>query len=320
MEYILEARHLCKEFILDKDWRGRVTQTVRAVDDVSLGIPLGRTVGLVGESGCGKSTFGRTLLGLYSKTSGEVLFKGDPMETPDQLQQLRQSVQMIFQDPYASLNPRMTVDDIIGEPLIIHKVYARSTDRRQRVKELLELVSLTDEQGRRYPHEFSGGQRQRIGIARALALNPLCLICDEPISALDVSIQVQVVNILQELQQRLGIAMLFIAHDLAMVQHISHQIGVMYLGRLVELGDAGEVYHHPQHPYTRALIDVIPRPNPHIRQHRSLVGEVPSPLDPPSGCPFHPRCPQSMIRCRQEVPVWRLIGENHFSACHAIPY
>lgn len=313
---LIDVHHLTKQFIVRTDWLGRPRTVLTAVHDVSLTIHSGETVGLVGESGCGKSTFARTVLGLYKKTSGTVLFKGKDVENPDTADAFHRQVQMIFQDPYASLDPRMTVEDIIGEPLRNYGICSSPSQLRQRVAQLLDEVDLTREAAQRYPHEFSGGQRQRVGIARALALEPDCIFCDEPISALDVSVQVQIVNMLQRLQKERNLAYLFIAHDLAMVHHLSRRIGVMYLGRLVELGDGDAVYHRPLHPYTQALIAAVPVPDPHCRRQICLSGEVPSPLDPPAGCVFHPRCPLADERCRSEVPVLRDMGAGRMAACH----
>ena len=313
---LIDVHHLTKQFIVRTDWLGRPWTVLTAVHDVSLTIHSGETVGLVGESGCGKSTFARTVLGLYKKTSGTVLFKGKDVENPDTADAFHRQVQMIFQDPYASLDPRMTVEDIIGEPLRNYGICSSPSQLRQRVAQLLDEVDLTREAAQRYPHEFSGGQRQRVGIARALALEPDCIFCDEPISALDVSVQVQIVNMLQRLQKERNLAYLFIAHDLAMVHHLSRRIGVMYLGRLVELGDGDAVYHRPLHPYTQALIAAVPVPDPHCRRQVCLSGEVPSPLDPPAGCVFHPRCPLADERCRSEVPVLRDMGAGRMAACH----
>jgi oligopeptide/dipeptide ABC transporter ATP-binding protein len=313
---LIDVHHLTKQFIVRTDWLGRPRTVLTAVHDVSLTIHSGETVGLVGESGCGKSTFARTVLGLYKKTSGTVLFKGKDVENPDTADAFHRQVQMIFQDPYASLDPRMTVEDIIGEPLRNYGICSSPSQLRQRVAQLLDEVDLTREAAQRYPHEFSGGQRQRVGIARALALEPGCIFCDEPISALDVSVQVQIVNMLQRLQKERNLAYLFIAHDLAMVHHLSRRIGVMYLGRLVELGDGDAVYHRPLHPYTQALIAAVPVPDPHCRRQVCLSGEVPSPLDPPAGCVFHPRCPLADERCRSEVPVLRDMGAGRMAACH----
>lgn len=313
---LIDVHHLTKQFIVRTDWLGRPRTVLTAVHDVSLTIHSGETVGLVGESGCGKSTFARTVLGLYKKTSGTVLFKGKDVENPDTADAFHRQVQMIFQDPYASLDPRMTVEDIIGEPLRNYGICSSPSQLRQRVAQLLDEVDLTREAAQRYPHEFSGGQRQRVGIARALALEPDCIFCDEPISALDVSVQVQIVNMLQRLQKERNLAYLFISHDLAMVHHLSRRIGVMYLGRLVELGDGDAVYHRPLHPYTQALIAAVPVPDPHCRRQVCLSGEVPSPLDPPAGCVFHPRCPLADERCRSEVPVLRDMGAGRMAACH----
>lgn len=313
---LIDVHHLTKQFIVRTDWLGRPRTVLTAVHDVSLTIHSGETVGLVGESGCGKSTFARTVLGLYKKTSGTVLFKGKDVENPDTADAFHRQVQMIFQDPYASLDPRMTVEDIISEPLRNYGICSSPSQLRQRVAQLLDEVDLTREAAQRYPHEFSGGQRQRVGIARALALEPDCIFCDEPISALDVSVQVQIVNMLQRLQKERNLAYLFIAHDLAMVHHLSRRIGVMYLGRLVELGDGDAVYHRPLHPYTQALIAAVPVPDPHCRRQVCLSGEVPSPLDPPAGCVFHPRCPLADERCRSEVPVLRDMGAGRMAACH----
>lgn len=313
---LIDVHHLTKQFIVRTDWLGRPRTVLTAVHDVSLTIHSGETVGLVGESGCGKSTFARTVLGLYKKTSGTVLFKGKDVENPDTADAFHRQVQMIFQDPYASLDPHMTVEDIIGEPLRNYGICSSPSQLRQRVAQLLDEVDLTREAAQRYPHEFSGGQRQRVGIARALALEPDCIFCDEPISALDVSVQVQIVNMLQRLQKERNLAYLFIAHDLAMVHHLSRRIGVMYLGRLVELGDGDAVYHRPLHPYTQALIAAVPVPDPHCRRQVCLSGEVPSPLDPPAGCVFHPRCPLADERCRSEVPVLRDMGAGRMVACH----
>lgn len=313
---LIDVQHLTKQFIVRTDWLGRPRTVLTAVHDVSLTIHAGETVGLVGESGCGKSTFARTVLGLYNKTSGTVLFKGKDVENPDRADAFHRQVQMIFQDPYASLDPRMTVEDIIGEPLRNYGICTSRSQLRQRVEQLLDEVDLSREAAQRYPHEFSGGQRQRVGIARALALEPDCIFCDEPISALDVSVQVQIVNMLQRLQKERSLAYLFIAHDLAMVHHLSKRIGVMYLGRLVELGDGDAVYHKPLHPYTQALIAAVPVPDPHCRRQICLSGEVPSPLDPPSGCVFHPRCPLADERCRNEVPALRDMGAGRMVACH----
>lgn len=315
---LITIRHLTKEFVMETNWLGRPVNVLPAVRDVSLTIHSGETVGLVGESGCGKSTFARTVLGLYSKTAGQVLYEGKDTAEDKTAKEFRRHVQMIFQDPYSSLDPRMTVEDIISEPLRNYQLYHTNTERRAKVAALLEQVDLSREAAQRYPHEFSGGQRQRVGIARALAVSPQCIFCDEPISALDVSVQVQIVNMLQRLQKELGLSYLFIAHDLAMVHHMSHRIGVMYLGRLVEVGLGDAVFHTPLHPYTQVLIASVPRPDPHATPHSVVKGEVPSPLNLPSGCVFHPRCPYADERCRQEEPLLRQVTPERFVACHHV--
>lgn len=313
---LIEAVHITKQFVVERDWLGRPKKLVTAVHDMSLAIHAGETVGLVGESGCGKSTFARTVLGLYKKTEGDILYKGQSISRPDMARKYRRHVQMVFQDPYSSLDPRMTVGDIISEPLRNYHICRTAAERREKVKALLELVELRAEAAQRYPHEFSGGQRQRVGIARALAAGPECVFCDEPISALDVSVQVQIVNMLRRLQQELGLAYLFIAHDLAMVHHVSHRIGVMYLGRLVELGSGNDIFHHPLHPYTQLLISAVPRPDPRQKRHVAVDGEIPGPFDVPSGCVFHPRCPYAADLCRQEAPPWRQVRPGRYAACH----
>ncbi len=295
---------------------------VQAVDDISFDIYKGETLGLVGESGCGKSTTGRTLLQLHQPTSGRVFYKDTELTGASSavMREMRRNVQIIFQDPYASLNPRMTVGSIVGEPLEIHNV-GTAAEREQRVKELLELVSLNPHFINRYPHEFSGGQRQRIGVARALALQPDFIVCDEPISALDVSIQAQVVNLLEELQEEFGLTYLFIAHDLSMVRHISDRVAVMYLGKLVELAARDELYENPLHPYTQALLSAVPVPDPVLDKKRKrtiLEGDVPSPANPPSGCRFHTRCPIAEEICKQDAPVWREASSEHWVACHLV--
>ena len=296
---------------------------VRAVDGVSFTIQAGETLGMVGESGCGKTTVGRTMLGLYPATSGSVVIDGDDIlhSRGRDVLKIRRKAQMIFQDPYASLNPRWTVNSIVGEPMRVHKLFASDKERLERAKELLRLVGLSSHLLNRFPHEFSGGQRQRIGIARALASNPSFIVCDEPISALDVSIQAQVVNLLEELQDQFGLTYLFIAHDLSMVRHICDRVLVLYLGVMVELADRNELYEKPLHPYTQALLSAVPIPDPRkdrARKRTILTGDVPSPLNPPSGCRFHTRCPIAMDICTSVVPEWREAAPNHWVACHAV--
>lgn len=309
---LLEVRHLVKYFpVADSD------DVVQAVDDVTFDIVAGETLGLVGESGCGKSTVGRCLLRLYEPTSGQVLFEGrDILTLPSRdLRALRREMQIIFQDPYASLNPRMSIFSIVSEPLKIHGISNRS-EQKARVAELLQKVGLDPAYMKRFPHEFSGGQRQRIGIARALALNPKLIICDEPVSALDVSVQAQVVNLLQDLQAEFGLTYLFISHGLAVVEHISGRVAVMYLGKIVEIADAGELYRNPLMPYTQALLSAIPIPNPKQKRERIvLVGDVPTPINPPSGCRFRTRCPIAIDECAKVVPELREITPGHFAAC-----
>ncbi|MCX7326376.1 MAG: dipeptide ABC transporter ATP-binding protein [Hyphomicrobiales bacterium] len=313
---ILEARNLSKHFAARPGF-GQ-TATVKAVDNVSLAIRRGETLALVGESGCGKSTTGRLLLRLIEPTSGQVLYKGDDLSGLNHRAMLahRRDLQIIFQDPFGSLNPRLSVGAIIREPLDIHGIGDRAS-RRARVEELLRLVGLSPQQMARYPHEFSGGQRQRIGIARALALEPQVLVCDEPVSALDVSIQAQIINLMQDLQQRLGLTYLFISHNLSVVRQIADRVAVMYLGQIVETGATDDLFRRPQHPYTQALLSALPQPDPDRQRARIVLkGDVPSPFSPPSGCRFHTRCPVAMPMCRQQEPELRLVAEHQSAACH----
>ena len=323
-EPLVQVRGLKKYFPLT---RGILIQrqvgAVHAVDDISFDVFQGETLGLVGESGCGKTTAGRTILGLYPATDGQITIAGLNVRTAsgDQLRRLRQKARMIFQDPYSSLNPRWTVSSIVSEPLRVHKLLANEEQRLARVRELLELVGLSGRYLNRFPHEFSGGQRQRIGIARALASNPEFIVCDEPISALDVSIQAQIINLLEDLQQRLGLTYLFIAHDLAMVRHLCNRVAVMYLGGIVELAEGNELYDYSQHPYTQALLSAVPVPDPEQDRRRErmiLSGEVPSPVNPPSGCRFHTRCPIAKDYCAELVPEWREVRLAHWVACHEV--
>ena len=316
---LVEVRNLKKYFDINVGMFK--TLPLKAVDDVSFDIFKGETVGLVGESGCGKTTVGRTLLHLYTPTSGQIIYDGKEIKSKADIHEFRKKATMVFQDPYSSLNPRMTVSDIIAEPLDIHKMYQNSDERRQKVLELMEHVGLNSEHASRYAHEFSGGQRQRIGIARSLAVNPEFIVCDEPVSALDVSIQAQVINMFGELQEKLGLTYLFIAHDLLVVRHISSRIAVMYLGKMVELTSASEIYERPLHPYSKALMSAVPMPDPKIareNQRIPLSGDIPSPLHAPSGCPFRTRCAYACERCAQEVPKFREIEKDHFVACHRV--
>ena len=326
---LLEVRNLRKYFPIRKGVLQHAVAQIKAVDGVDLTIRTGETLGLVGESGCGKTTTGRAILRLTEPTSGEVLFRGRDENggtgtamtnvaaaSPAHLKLLRRDMQIIFQDPYSSLNPRMTVGEVVGEPLQIQGLMTRS-EREARAVDLLAAVGLSADHARRYPHEFSGGQRQRIGIARALALNPKLIICDEPVSALDVSIQAQVINLLQDLQEQFGLTYLFIAHDLSVVKHISNRVAVMYLGKIVELAATSELFGNPRHPYTEALMSAVPVADPDFKVERiPLEGDVPSPIDPPSGCPFHPRCRYAEDICRVEAPTYRTVSPNHFVACH----
>lgn len=320
---LLSVQHLCKEFPVESGVFGKrfSKRAVHAVNDVSFDIYAGETFGLVGESGCGKSTTGRCIMHLTRPTSGTVLFEGKDISkmSKKELKEMRRNMQFIFQDPYASLNPRMTIGEIVSEPLIIHNVMPDSKEREEYVRGLLDVVGLNPEHINRYPHEFSGGQRQRVGIARAFALKPKLIICDEPVSALDVSIQAQVLNLLNDLQKEYGTAYLFIAHDLSVVQHISDNIGVMYLGNMMEYADWKALYDRPNHPYTQSLLSAVPVPDPDIQATRKrivLAGDPPSPIDAPSGCCFHTRCPMACEKCSQERPEFREVEPGHFCACH----
>lgn len=318
-EALLEVRNLVKHFPVTRGIVfSRQIGAVRAVDGVSFTLGRGETLGLVGESGCGKSTTGRLVLRLIEATSGEVRFEGRNVFTfgPREMRGLRREMQVVFQDPFASLNPRMTVGDIVGEPLAIHRL-AKGAEREQRVRRALEVVGLSAHQATRYPHEFSGGQRQRIGVARAVVVHPKVVILDEPVSALDVSVQAQVINLLQDLQREFKLAYLFIAHDLSVVKHVSDRVAVMYLGKIVEVAGKEELYGNPLHPYTKALLAAIPIPDPKVRGERPVLeGDVPSPLNPPPGCRFHTRCPLAQTACRNEEPAFREKQPGHFAACH----
>ena len=318
MTPLVEIRDLVKHFPLTGGVLLREVARVHAVDGVSLSIQPGETLGLVGESGCGKSTLGRAILRLEEPTSGEVLFEGEDVLAfdPERMRQMREKMQIIFQDPFSSLNPRKSVAHIVGEPLLVHGVKSRA-EREERVQQLLEVVGLRREHMRRYPHQFSGGQRQRIGVARALALNPKLIICDEAVSALDVSIQAQVINLLQDLQDEFNLTYLFISHDLSVVEHISDRVAVMYLGKVVELADKEALYANPAHPYTQALLGAAPIPDPHLEmKHTILKGDVPSPINPPSGCRFHTRCPYTEQVCIDHEPELKEYGKGHTAACH----
>ncbi len=314
---LIEIKNLKKYFPIKSGFK---TSTVKAVDDVSLFIKKGETLGLVGESGCGKTTLGRTIIRLHEPTEGTILYNGEDITKAD-MKSFRKKMQIIFQDPYASLDPRMTVSDIVGEPLDIHKMYSSKKDRIEKIYKLLETVGLNKEHANRFPHEFSGGQRQRIGIARALAVDPEFIVCDEPVSALDVSIQAQIVNMLEDLQAEKGFTYLFIAHDLSIVKHISNRIGVMYLGHLVELTDSKELYKNPLHPYTQTLLSAIPIADPKASRNKKRIilnGDIPSPLNPPSGCTFRTRCPHATKLCAEQAPSLKDYGNGHFAACHMI--
>ncbi|HLR75787.1 MAG TPA: dipeptide ABC transporter ATP-binding protein [Virgibacillus sp.] len=317
-EPLLEVRHLKKYFDIRGGVFGRKVGEVKAVDDISFTVHKGEILGIVGESGCGKSTTGKAILRLIEPTAGEIKFEGQDITlmNAEDMRMLRRDMQIIFQDPYASLNPRHTVEKIVGEPLLVHGE-TNVTKRKKRIRELLEVVGLSAYHASRYPHQFSGGQRQRIGIARALANHPKLIICDEPVSALDVSVQSQILNLMDELRDTFNLTYVFIAHDLSVVKHISDRVGVMYLGRMVELTNKQTLYDDPKHPYTQALLSAVPMPDPDIERERIILkGDVPSPANPPPGCPFHTRCPQAMDICKNVKPQFKEIDDNHFVACH----
>ncbi len=319
-DVILKVENLKKYFPIKSGVFSKVVGNVKAVDGVSLELKRGETIGLVGESGCGKSTTGRTILRLFDKTDGNVYFEGKDIFKlkKEELRKLRPKMQMIFQDPYSSLNPRMSVGQIIGEALVDHNL-VKKNEVTDRVLETLERCGLAPYHIRRYPHEFSGGQRQRIGIARALALNPSFIVADEPVSALDVSIQSQIINLMSDLQEEMGFSYLFISHDLSVVKHLSHKVGVMYLGSLVEMAPKDELYDNPLHPYTKALLSAVPIPDPTLKRERIILkGDIPSPANPPQGCKFHTRCPYAMDICKKEVPCYKNVGNDHFVACHLV--
>ena len=319
-DVLLEVRNLVKHFEVGGGMFGKPAGLVRAVDGVSFSIRRGETLGLVGESGCGKTTTGRCVLQLERPTSGQIIFEGRELTAldPAEMRTVRRRLQVIFQDPYSSLNPRMTIGEIVGEPLAVHGIVRGAAARRDRVQQLLRHVGLLPQHASRYPHQLSGGQLQRVGVARALAMEPALIICDEPVSALDVSIQAQIINLLEDLQAEFGLTYLFIAHDLAVVRHISDRVAVMYLGKIVEMADRKTLYDEPLHPYTRALVSAVPIPDPELEMQRERVvlgGEVPSPLNPPPGCVFHPRCPIAVDRCRSTVPELRELKPGHQAAC-----
>jgi len=321
-EVLIRVENLKKYFPITRGVFQRHVGDIKAVDGVSFFVRQSETLGLVGESGCGKTTTGRTLLQLYRPTAGHAYFEGQDLTTMkgEELRRMRRRMQMIFQDPYASLNPRMTIGTIVGEPLEVHNI-AKGKEKRERVQELLRLVGLNPYFINRYPHEFSGGQRQRIGVARALALNPDFIVCDEPVSSVDVSIQAQIVNLLEDLQEQFGMAYLFIAHDLSMVRHISDRVAVMYLGKIVELTGRDELYENPLHPYTQSLLSAVPIPDPVVEERRQriiLEGDVPSPANPPEGCNFNTRCPVVMDICKKEDPEFKEVGGEHWAACHRV--
>ena len=318
-DVLLDVRHLKQYFDINMGFFR--SKPLKAVDDVSFSIKKGETLGLVGESGCGKTTVGRTILHLYKPTGGEIWYDGKPLKTKEDIHAFRKKATMVFQDPYSSLNPRMTVSDIVAEPLDVHKLYTTKKEREERVLELMGYVGLNSEHASRYAHEFSGGQRQRIGIARSLAVNPEFIVCDEPVSALDVSIQAQVINMFHDLQEKLGLTYLFIAHDLLVVRHISDRIAVMYLGKMVELADANTIYDRPLHPYSKSLLSSVPLPDPKAaRANKRIVlhGDIPSPLNAPSGCPFRTRCPHATAQCAESMPEFKEVEPGHFVACHRV--
>ncbi len=315
---LLKVENVTKSFPIHGGLFSREVASVKAVQGISFEIKKGETLGLVGESGCGKSTLGRCLIRLHDVTSGNIFYNGKDIThiKGEELREMRRKMQIIFQDPFASLNPRMTIGSILEEPLIIHNLFESAKDRQDRISQLIDLVGLRREHLNRYPHEFSGGQRQRVGIARALAVNPELIVCDEPVSALDVSIQAQVINLLMELQQKLGLTYIFIAHDLKVVEHVSNRVAVMYLGKIVEMAEAEELYRNPKHPYTKALLSAIPVPDPRGKEERIiLTGDVPSPINPPSGCHFNPRCPIAIDDCKTIVPPLEEKAKDHVAAC-----